>query len=579
MWVVPPAGILYGMASSDDQWSPYAGSVPTDPADPEDGGDARFPYGPGQDLAVPPFEPQPGYAAHAEPGRKRTERASSATGSPASALSSSEPVPFGPQPGYAARAEPGRKRTGQASPNGRRSAGTAQSGARARSAGIRARLRRVKAKAVAAATVALVLVVLYVLGRSAPTATPPREQGYTGWAQDSGHPAAAWARGVDVAWRIDAPGEGNTRPRGRVLRHGSTVIAVDSGEDLAARVTAIDASGAQPVTLWTTNPSDTDLMSDASPLVVGDELVMPGAVIDLTTGSASEAPWGRDDPLAYASGVLVTCTGKETCSGWTRTGAVWERQWRVITEQPDYRSLLWDRNVLRAGPEDDTWLLISNDPQGEASILRATTGEVRTISPAPAKGAYAVRTAYGASDGWVLVDVNAKEAVAFSADGERGGTFPVTEPVGSGSTTRTIPAGDGRPTVDEVKRFLTTGRAPWSDGTVWMDGKDCTTVNFAPSEDRKPVAATVPKEATLANGSSGVCALAFSHAVAGEGDSVLFVQQGVDSDRRKALIDMSAGGVVESKELSGMATPTWVYDDLIVGIDATGIVALTPKDA
>ena len=520
--------------------SPYTGSVPKDPADPEDGGDARFPYGPGQDLAAPPFEPQPGYTA---------------------------------------RAEPGRKRTGQAPPDGRRSAGTAQSGARARSAGIRDRLRRGKAKAGAAATVALVLVVLYVLGRSTPTATPPREQGYTGWAQDSGHPAAAWARGVDVAWRIDAPGEGNTRPRGRVLRHGSTVIAVDSGDDLAARITAIDASGAQPVTLWTTNPPDTDLMSDTSPLVVGDELVMPGAVIDLTTGSASEAPWGGDDPLAYASGVLVTCTGKETCSGWTRTGAVWERQWRVITEQPDYRSLLWDRNVLRAGPEDDTWLLISNDPQGEASILRATTGEVRTISPAPAKGAYAVRTAYGASDGWVLVDVNAKEAVAFSADGERGGTFPVTEPVGSGSTTRTVPAGDGRPTADEVKRFLTTGRAPWSDGTVWMDGKDCTTVNFAPSEDRKPVAATVPKEAKLANGSSGACTLAFSHAVAGEGDSVLFVQQGVDSDRRKALIDMSAGGVVESKELSGMATPTWVYDDLIVGIDATGIVALTPKDA
>ena len=60
---------------------------------------------------------------------------------------------------------------------------------------------------------------------------------------------------------------------------------------------------------------------------------------------------------------------------------------------------------------------------------------------------------------------------------------------------------------------------------------------------------------------------------------MLFVQQGVDPDRKKALIDMSAGGVVGSEELSGMATPTWVYDDLIVGIDATGIVALTPKDA
>ena len=190
-----------------------------------------------------------------------------------------------------------------------------------------------------------------------------------------------------------------------------------------------------------------------------------------------------------------------------------------------------------------------------------------------------MRTAYGASDGWVLVDVNTKEAVAFSPEGEQSGTFPVTEPVGSGSTTRTVTAGDGRPTVDGVKRFLTTGRAPWSDGTVWMDGKDCTTVNFAPSEDRKPVAAAVEKEAGLANGSSGACTLVFSHAVAGEGDSVLFVQQGVDPDRKKALIDMSAGGVVGSEELSGMATPTWVYDDLIVGIDATGIVALTPKDA
>jgi len=158
-----------------------------------------------------------------------------------------------------------------------------------------------------------------------------------------------------------------------------------------------------------------------------------------------------------------------------------------------------------------------------------------------------------------------KEAIAFSPEGEQSGTFPVTEPVGSGSTTRTVTAGDGRPTVDGVKRFLTTGRAPWSDGTVWMDGKDCTTVNFAPSEDRKPVAAAVEKEAGLANGSSGACTLVFSHAVAGEGDSVLFVQQGVDPDRKKALIDMSAGGVVGSEELSGMATPTWVYDDLIVG--------------
>ncbi len=577
MWTGPPAGILYGMASSDDQWSPYAGSAPKDPAGSDGGGDARFPYGPGKDLAAPPFEPQPGYTARA--GSAGKGPAPSAAGSASSAPSSSEAAPSGPQPGYTARAELGGRGTAPAAPNRRRSPGTAQSGAGARSAGSRARLGMGKVKAYAAAAIALAVVAAYVLGRSAPTAEPPREQGYTGWAQDSGHPAAAWARGVDVAWRIDAPGEGNTRPRGRVLRYGSTVIAVDSGEDLAARVTAIDASGAQPVTLWTTNPRDTDLMSDASPLVVGDELVMPGAVIDLATGSASEAPWGRDDTLAYASGVLVTCTGKETCSGWTRSEAVWERQWRVIAEQPDYRTQLWDRSVLRAGPEDDTWLLISNDPQGEASVLRATTGEVRTIAPAPAKGAYAVRTAYGASDGWVLVDVNTKEAVAFSPEGEQSGTFPVTEPVGSGSTTRTVTAGDGRPTVDGVKRFLTTGRAPWSDGTVWMDGKDCTTVNFAPSEDRKPVAAAVEKEAGLANGSSGACTLVFSHAVAGEGDSVLFVQQGVDPDRKKALIDMSAGGVVGSEELSGMATPTWVYDDLIVGIDATGIVALTPKDA
>ena len=579
MWAGHWAGILYGMASSDDQWSPYAGRAPKDPAGSDGGGDARFPYGPGQDLAVPPFEPQPGYTARAEPGR-RTGPAPSATGSASSASSSSAPAPFGPQPGYTAHARSGRRKgRGPTAPTGRGPTGPAQSGAGARPAGIRARLGSGKAKAGAAAVVVLGLIAAYTLGHSAPAAEPPREQGYTGWAQDSGHPAATWAQGVDIAWRIDAPGEGSTRPHGRVLRHGSTVIAVDSGEDLAARVTAIDASGAQPVTLWTTHPRDTDLMSDASPLVVGDELVMPGAVVDLATGSASEAPWGRDNTLAYASGVLVTCTGKETCSGWTRSEAVWERQWRVIAEQPGYRTQLWDRNVLRAGPEDDTWLLVSNDPQGEASILRATTGEVRTLSPAPAKGAHAVRTAYGASDGWVLVDVGTKEAVAFSADGERGGAFPVTEPVGSGSTTRTVTAGDARPTVDGVKRFLTTGRAPWSDGTVWMDGNDCTTVNFAPSEDRKPVAAAVDKEAGLANGSSGACSLVFSHAVAGQGDSVLFVQQGVDPDRKKALIDMSAGGVIESEELSGMATPTWVYDDLIVGIDATGIVALTPKDA
>ena len=85
MWTGPPAGILYGMASSDDQWSPYAGGAPKDPSGSDGGGDARFPYGPGKDLAAPPFEPQPGYTARA--GSAGKGPAPSAAGSASSAPS------------------------------------------------------------------------------------------------------------------------------------------------------------------------------------------------------------------------------------------------------------------------------------------------------------------------------------------------------------------------------------------------------------------------------------------------------------------------------------------------------------
>ena len=99
---------------------------------------------------------------------------------------------------------------------------------------------------------------------------------------------------------------------------GSTVYLVgpgspegDASQAVTVTVTAYNVSGEQPALLWSsTGPSASHVSSPYTPAFVSsdDSVFFRDVITDKTTGEQTQAPWGAAFPLAYADGILVTCT-------------------------------------------------------------------------------------------------------------------------------------------------------------------------------------------------------------------------------------------------------------------------------
>ena len=169
---------------------------------------------------------------------------------------------------------------------------------------------------------------------------PPHAPGYRGSTSNTHSISPQWASGVATAWTLPIPEQHYALPP-QVYVDGSTVYLVGPGSpegdtSQAVTVTAYDVSGEQPALLWSSpGPSASHLSSPYTPAFVSsdDSVFFRDVITDKTTGEQTQAPWGAAFPLAYADGILVTCTPPSTCNGWTRASGEWTTLWTTPTGQ------------------------------------------------------------------------------------------------------------------------------------------------------------------------------------------------------------------------------------------------------
>lgn len=90
--------------------------------------------------------------------------------------------------------------------------------------------------------------------------------------------------------------------------------------------------------------------------------------------------WEDDQPMALGDDVLVTCSGYETCSGWTYSSGSWERLWQAITGlQLDHSKAQQLAVPPTIGSGEDASVIVPVDDYRNLQIVNAHTGVVPTL--------------------------------------------------------------------------------------------------------------------------------------------------------------------------------------------------------
>ena len=151
---------------------------------------------------------------------------------------------------------------------------------------------------------------------------PARSPGYRGSATNTHSISAQWASGVATAWTLELPPE-MTQFEPQMFVEGQVLYiagyaTIEGQIGSAVRTLAYDLSGEEPTLLWdTVGPTESSAIKTYSPAFVSGEnqLFFHDLVIDKATGEQTQAPWGKEFPLAQADGIVVTCSTTSTCSG------------------------------------------------------------------------------------------------------------------------------------------------------------------------------------------------------------------------------------------------------------------------
>ncbi|WP_083806943.1 hypothetical protein [Actinomyces sp. oral taxon 180] len=432
----------------------------------------------------------------------------------------------------------------------------------------------------------------FSLGTSAlqlpgPTATPPPhitgpEQtaqpdaiGYHGQATNTGELSSSWASGIATAWTLPAS---DALLPAQLIAEGSTLYALSygSGADAVVTVSAYDVSGAEPVAQWsTTGPLPSRIRAEAFPSSVStqDEILLSDIIVDRSTGSQTQAPWGSDLPMGVADGVLVTCDTFSSCSGWSHESGEWTTLWSTQTS-PQRRA-----GLAHSGLTKPTTAVISSGtdkavvvPVDEAhfapQIINPTTGALTTLGEAPSGLCPSSSRVTLAGDG--LLVAGEKETIAYNTAGQVVGTF------NAGWELDKFPTTDRElPSVAFLGAFLTQGNAQWTSGALErVYSKDANGYILS-------LTLSNGKNLTLNPGES------FRETRGGEGWSVAQVR--ASSDGKALYIQGYSGSPTDSfffnaEDPMTYVSPVmneatnfvWVYDDLLVGARADAIVAFTP---
>lgn len=413
---------------------------------------------------------------------------------------------------------------------------------------------------------------------------PTRAPGYRGSATNTHAISAQWASGVATAWTLELPSEmAHFTPQifidGQVLYVAGHDM-VESQNDSAVRTQAYDLSGEEPTLLWdTVGPTKNSAIATYTPAFVSGEnqLFFHDVVIDKATGEQTQAPWGKDFPIAQADGIVVTCSATTTCSGWTHTSGEWTNLWTTPTNpQVGYgfgnQGLGYaPKGTVLTGSGKDASVLVPTDRQQPVQILNIHTGEA-TILPEPGTtgtGHYVEV----ASDGFVVLDIGQKQGMAFDSTGAVRSRFNT----GGQIFLPAVSHDDTSPSTEDLTTFLTYQRASWVRGTVDLVGnKDCS-IEVTLSSDGST--RTTPVPGVLSTYMTSSCYFNPGEVRVSADGSVLYADAFAYQDTSRYFIDMSNGLTYTSPELNAMDKTMWVFDDMLIGMTKSGIKAFVPASS
>ena len=446
--------------------------------------------------------------------------------------------------------------------------------------------RLLNKKVIIGAVLAVVVLVLAVprLMASAPsfssvTKGPIAVQGYTGSATNTNVLSSNWAAGVSAAWVLADPRSDvgqEHRTRTRLFVDGTTIyMASLSDTNRSFSIAAIDVSSSTPSVLWTSSDASvrmTPHTSNFSVVSAGQWLVVGNILVSKSTGIQAEGPWEDDQSMAMVDDVLVTCSGYETCSGWTYSSGSWERLWQSITgRQSDYSKARQLEVPPTIGSGEDASVIVPVDDYRNLQIVNARTGVVTTLGAEGRFKQHSSLTAlYPTADG-LIVDKKANQLEKYDATGTLLSAFDRT-------TKNKVYTDDGAvPTLSDLEAFFTSGKTPWTTGMMEASGDKCEVLTLHTTAGAATYSAEGMKG--IADSYGSFCQFAPTHARASADGTAAFVQKIGYKEQTVYFFDMANNKAYTSTELTAAQNLTWVYDDLLVGLTDEGLIAFTPTSS
>ena len=413
---------------------------------------------------------------------------------------------------------------------------------------------------------------------------PARAPGYRGSATNTHSISAQWASGVATAWTLELPPEmtqfeTQMFAEGQVLYiAGYDMIEGQSGS--AVRTLAYDLSGEEPTLLWNTiGPAENSAIATYTPAFVSGEnqLFFHDVVIDKATGEHTQAPWGKEFPIAQADGIVVTCSTTSTCSRWTQTPGVWTNRWETPTNpQVGYgfanHGLGYaPKGAVLAGSGTRASALVPTNFEQPLQILDIHTG-LGTVLPAPG-AANKTSSVEVTSDGFIVLEVSKKQGLVLDSTGTVQSSFTV-----DGYTRLPAVSRNGtNPSAADIKTFMTTKTANWSTGTVDLVGKTDCSIEVTLTSDGSTH--TTPVPGALSPFMTSSCYFEPKEVRVSADASVLYTDTFTYQDKSRYFIDTVNGLIYTSPELNSPKQNVWVFDDMLIGMTENGIKAFVPASS
>lgn len=413
---------------------------------------------------------------------------------------------------------------------------------------------------------------------------PPRLPGYRGSATNTHSISPQWASGVATAWTLELPAE-MTQFGPHMFVEGQVLYiagydTIEGQRGSAVRTLAYDLSGEDPALLWDTiGPTENSAIMTYTPAFVSSEtqLFFLDVVIDKATGEQTQAPWGKEFPIAQADGIVVTCSTTSSCSGWTHTSGEWTNLWTTPTNpQSGYGFAnhglgYTPKGAVLSGTGTRASVLVPTSYQESPQIINIHTGEATTL-PEPGTPGTGHYVEVG-SDGFIVVDIGKKQGMAFDSEGTLQSTFTTGGQVSLAAVSR-----DGTyPSTADLTTFMTYQRANWSTGTVDLVGENDCSIEVTLTSDGSTH--TTPVPGALSPFMTSSCYFEPKEVRVSADASVLYADTFTYQDKSRFFIDTVNGPIYTSPELNAPKQIMWVFDDMIIGMTESGLKAFVPASS